>query len=52
MNDPHLGFIVAAYSLTTVVLIGLVAAIVLDGRAQRRALARLEQAARIGEREP
>ena len=48
MSDPHLGFIVAAYALTAVVLNGLVSAIVLDGRAQRRALARLERTGRLG----
>ena len=52
MSDPHLGFIVAAYLLTSVVLIGLVIAVMLDGRTQRRALARLEQAGRGGDREP
>ena len=52
MSDPHLGFIVAAYALTGIVLIGLVAAIVLDGRTQRRALARLEQTGRSGDRLP
>ena len=52
MSDPHLGFIVAAYLLTSAVLIGLVAAVVHDGRTQRRALARLEQAGRTGDRQP
>ena len=52
MSDPHIGFIVAAYSLTAFVLIGLVTATILDGRTQRRALARLEQQGRSGEREP
>lgn len=38
----HLGFIVAAYAVTAMVLSGMVAAVLLDGRAQRRLLARLE----------
>ncbi len=43
MSDvPHIGFIVAAYAVTAVVLLGLVAAILVDGRAQRRLLAQLE----------
>ena len=41
---PHLGFIVAAYGVTVLVLGGTVLAIVLDGRTQKRALARLERA--------
>ncbi len=43
MNDvPHLGFIVAAYAVTAAVLVAMTAAVILDGRAQRRLLARLE----------
>jgi heme exporter protein D len=47
---PHLGFIVAAYALTALVVGGLLAAALLDRRALRRALAALE--ARTGRTEP
>ena len=40
---PHIGFIVAAYAVTTLVLVGAAVAILLDGRALRRALARMER---------
>lgn len=39
---PHAGFILAAYLAAAVILGGLAAAILLDRRAQRRALAALE----------
>jgi heme exporter protein D len=39
---PYGGFILAAYLLTAVVLIGLLVWIVLDGRTQRRRLAELD----------
>ncbi|HEX4767605.1 MAG TPA: heme exporter protein CcmD [Lichenihabitans sp.] len=39
---PHLGFIVAAYAVTTLVMLAMIIAVVLDGRAQRRLLAKLE----------
>ncbi len=44
MIEPgiHEGFIVAAYLLTAVVLVGMVVWIVLDGRAQRARLGELE----------
>ncbi len=38
----HDGFIIAAYLVTLVVLIGIVLWIILDGRAQKRKLADLE----------
>ncbi|MEJ0097602.1 MAG: heme exporter protein CcmD [Bauldia sp.] len=38
----HAGFIIAAYVLTAVVLAGLVAWVLADGRRQRRRLAELE----------
>jgi heme exporter protein D len=38
----HIGFILAAYLMTALVVGGLVAWIVLDGRAQKRKLAELE----------
>jgi heme exporter protein CcmD len=39
---PHIGFIVAAYGVTALVLAVMVAAVLLDGRAQARLLARLD----------
>jgi heme exporter protein CcmD len=39
--DQHLGFIIAAFAVTGVVLAGTIAAILLDYRAQLQALARL-----------
>ena len=39
----HSGFIVAAYLVAATVVAGMIAAIVLDGRRLRRALARLER---------
>ena len=38
----HGGFILAAYAVTALVLLGLVVWIVVDGRAQRRRIAELE----------
>lgn len=40
---PHAGFILAAYLAAAVILFGLAAAILLDRRAQRRALTALEE---------
>ncbi len=40
---PHAGFILASYAAVAVVLGGLVASVLLDHRAQKRALAELEQ---------
>ena len=40
---PHLGFILAAYSVTALVLGGTALAVLMDGRALRRQLARLER---------
>jgi heme exporter protein CcmD len=40
---PHAGFILAAYLATAAILIGLTLAILIDRRAQRRALAALEE---------
>lgn len=42
MDDPHLGFIIAAYSVTAVMLVGLIGWILIDGRRLKRQLARLE----------
>ena len=41
-GSAHAGFILAAYLLAAAVLIGMVAWIVVDGRAQRRRIADLE----------
>jgi heme exporter protein D len=41
-GGAHAGFILAAYLLTAVVLVGMIAWIVIDGRAQRRRIADLE----------
>lgn len=45
MNNlgPHAGFILASYAAVAVVLGGLMLAVILDHRAQKRALADLEQ---------
>jgi len=45
MSDlgPHAGFILASYIAVAVVLGGLMLAVILDHRAQKRALADLEQ---------
>ncbi|MDP3255391.1 MAG: heme exporter protein CcmD [Bosea sp. (in: a-proteobacteria)] len=50
---PHAGFILASYAAVAIVLGGLLASILLDYRAQKRALAKLEQrgAGRRAERE-
>ena len=48
MNDPHFGFILAAYAIGFLVVGGLILWTILDHRAQTRALARLE--ARTGRR--
>lgn len=40
---PHAGFILAAYLAAAVILGGLATAILVDRRAQRRALASLEE---------
>ncbi len=49
MTDiPHIGFIVAAYAVTLVVVGGMVVAVLLDRRALLRALERLEARAGRG----
>lgn len=40
---PHAGFILASYGAVAIVLGGLMLAVILDHRAQKRALAELEQ---------
>lgn len=41
-GSAHAGFILAAYLLAAAVLLGMIAWIVVDGRAQRRRIADLE----------
>ena len=43
MSDPHIGFVVAAYAVAAIVLIGMVVAVFADYRAQQQALRRLER---------
>ena len=43
MGDPHIGFVIAAYAIALVVLIGMIGSVVLDGR---RLAARLADANR------
>lgn len=45
MSDlgPHAGFILASYAAVVLVLGGLILTVILDHRAQKRALAALEQ---------
>jgi len=40
MNVSHAGFILAAYAVTAVVVIGMIATLALDHRGLKRALAR------------
>lgn len=49
MAIPHIGFILAAYGTTVVVLGGTIAAVLLDRRTLTRSLARLEARAGRGE---
>ena len=42
MAVPHIGFILAAYALTAAAMAGMVVSVVMDGRALRRALDRLD----------
>jgi heme exporter protein D len=42
MLDPHAPFIIASYATTVLVIGGLIARLVLDQRAQKRALEDLE----------
>jgi heme exporter protein CcmD len=41
-ETPHIGFVIAAYAVAAAVLIGMVAAVFADYRAQQKALRRLE----------
>ncbi len=42
MAVPHIGFILAAYGLTAAAMVGMVATVLMDGRALKRALDRLD----------
>ena len=42
MEVPHIGFILAAYAVTGVAMVGMVAMVVMDGRSLRRDLDRLD----------
>jgi heme exporter protein CcmD len=44
IDAPHFGFVVAAYAFATVVVLGMIGAILWDYRAQSAALRRLEAA--------
>ena len=44
MDIPHIGFILAAYSLAALVVLVMIASILMDYRALSAALARLEAA--------
>ena len=52
MAVPHIGFIVAAYAVTVLVVGGAAAAVLIDRWALRRALERLERAGAGRAREP
>jgi heme exporter protein D len=41
-GGTHLGFIIAAYAVTIVVLAALIGWVILDGRTQKRRIAELE----------
>ena len=44
IEAPHFGFVVAAYAIAAVVILGMILAVVADFRAQTRALRAFEQA--------
>jgi heme exporter protein CcmD len=50
VSDPHIGFVVAAYAIAAIVLVGMVVVVFADYRAQQKALKRLES--REGQAEP
>jgi heme exporter protein CcmD len=39
---PHIGFVIAAYAIAAIVLVGMTIAVVVDYRTQKKALERLE----------
>ena len=51
MADPHIGFVIAAYAVAAATIIGMIGAVVLDGRrleGQMERTARALEAARGG----
>lgn len=44
IGAPHFGFVAAAYGIAALVIVGMIAAVLADYRAQSRALSRLEAA--------
>ncbi len=44
IEAPHFGFVAAAYAIAAVVIVAMIAAVLIDYRAQSHALRRLEQA--------
>jgi len=42
MTDPHIGFVVAAYAVAAIVLVGMIVAVFADYRVQLKALRLLE----------
>ena len=44
IEAPHFGFVVAAYAIAAVVILGMILVVAADFRAQTRALRALEQA--------
>ena len=49
---PHAGFIIAAYAIAALVIIGLIVWVELDNRAQRRHLAKPRTASRAAPSKP
>jgi heme exporter protein D len=46
IDAPHFGFVLAAYVISALVIVGMIAAIAIDYRAQNRALRQLEAGGR------
>jgi heme exporter protein CcmD len=51
MNDPHVGFIVAAYALAALIILAMIASVWVDYRRLRQALERLRPDAGSDERD-
>jgi heme exporter protein CcmD len=52
VTSPHFGFILAAYAVTVVIVLGMIGAIVLDHHTLRQALARISQQTAATENDP
>lgn len=52
IDAPHFGFVAAAYAIAALVILGMIAAVIADYRAQTRALRRLEEARERRQGEP